>query len=223
MLSRSFLAYCAAAAAVCASPVSAQSTEGLVLRPLLGIGYGWGGDTIAPVTVVPQGTTTQFQETIKAGTGIDLRTGLEMAFSGSPFAIQLALAYQNDGVAGLDNKNINFRRIPIELVGYWRAGPQLRVGFGVRKATNASLRLSQPYCDQIRQGASEPTMPCKFDYKSNVGALIEAEYELTPGWGLRARYVRESFKTDSAMDQAWLSDSEVRGDHLSILSVWYLR
>ena len=211
-----------AASLLLSSPVSAQAVDGLHLRPVLGLGYGWGGDTITPVTVVPQGTTIEYDETIKAGTGIDLRAGIELAFPKTPFALQLALAYQNDGVAGLDNKNINFRRVPVELIGYWRVAPQVRIGFGARKAAHASLRVSQAYCADINEGL-EFGFPCTIDYKSNVGVVIEGEYALTPGWALRARYVRETFEIKNADDRALLGDGKVRGDHLGILSVWYLR
>ena len=209
-----------AASLLFSTTVSAQTTDGMRLRPMLGLGYAWGGDTITPVTVVPEGTSTEYEETIKAGTGIDLRAGLELAFPNTPFALQLAVAYQNDGVAGLDNKNINFRRVPFELIGYWRVAPQLRIGFGARKATHASLRLSQAYCTQIKEAISEPSMPCDYAYKSSLGAIVEAEYELTPGWALRARYVSETF---TPKDEDWMSDEKLRGDHFGILSVWYLR
>jgi hypothetical protein len=198
---------------------SVHAEDGIRLRPMLGLGYGFGGDTILPVTIVPQGTSIEYEETIKAGTGIDLRAGLEVAFPRTPFALQMAVAYQNDGAAGLDNKHIDFRRVPVELIGYWRVAPQVRLGVGVRKTTHADLRNSNSYCKQSKTEVSSSTLPCSYSFKSTVGAILEAEYELTPSWGLRARYVVETFK----LKDESLSDEKYRGDHLGILSVWYLR
>lgn len=211
-----------AMSALCSTPASAQQVdEGLRLRPLLGIGYSWGGDTIMPVTIVEQPSGTEYKETIKAGAGLDLRAGLEVTLPRSPFAMQLALAYQNDGAAGFDNKHIDFRRVPVELIGYWRVSPQLRLGVGVRKSTNASLRFSKNYCNQLKSAFSAPDLPCSYGLKSSIGAIVEAEYELTPTWGLRARYATESFKFKE--QEEFDTSKTIRGDHFGLMSVWYLR
>jgi hypothetical protein len=217
-----------AVSALWSAPVSAQQAEdGLRWRPLLGVGYSWGGDTITPVTIVPEGTSIEYQETIKAGTGIDVRTGIELAFPRSPFAVQLAVAYQNDGAAGLESKHMDFRRLPIELTGFWRVTPRFRVGLGVRKAAYAAFKASTAVCNEAREELDEPDLSCTTRYNSNVGLLAEAEYELTPQWAVRARYVRESYtpKRNSgnfAPDED-VNDYKVRGDHFGIISVWYLR
>lgn len=211
-----------AMSALCSAPVSAQQVEdGLRLRPMLGLGYSWGGDTIMPVTIIPQGTSIQYQETIKAGSGIDLRAGVELGSPRSPFAVQLAVAYHNDGAGGLDNKHIDFRRVPLELIGYWRVSPQLRLGVGARKSTNASLRFSKNYCNQLKLAFSDPELQCSYGLKSSLGAIVEAEYELTPTWGLRARYATESFKFKE--QEEFETTKTIHGDHFGIMSVWYLR
>jgi hypothetical protein len=220
-LHRLFACGVAVSALCSAQALAQQADDGLRLRPLLGIGYSWGGDTIMPVTIVEQPSGTEYKETIKAGAGIDLRAGLEVTLPRSPFAMQLALAYQNDGAGGLDNKHIDFRRVPLELMGYWRVSPQLRLGVGARKSTNASLRFSKNYCNQLQLAFSDPELQCSYGLKSSLGAIVEAEYELTPTWGLRARYATESFKFKE--QEEFETTKTIRGDHFGIISVWYLR
>ena len=215
-----------AASLLLSSPVaSAQSIDGVRLRPLLGIGYGWGGDNLQDVTLVTVGTNVRYEERVQAGSGIDLRAGLELAFGRSPFSMQIAVAYQGDGVGGLDNEAVEFRRIPVELVGYWRVSPQFRIGFGVRKAAYASLRFNEGACTKL---LSDGSARCSgdFRFRSNLGLILESEYELTPNWGLRARYVAETYQpTRARFGEEFDVDKSLkfRGDHFGILSVWYLR
>lgn len=215
-----------AVSALCSGQVLAQqANDGLRLRPLLGIGYSWGGDNLQNVTLVPEGTSIEYDERVKAGSGLDLRAGLELAFGRSPFSVQLAVAYQGDGVSGLDNEAVEFRRIPVEVMGHWRMGPQWRLGFGVRKAGYASLRYNRGACTKLLSDGEDP---CSGDvrFRSNVGLILESEYLLTPDWGLRARYVVETYRPTSAKfgeDIPVDKTTKIRGDHFGILSVWYLR
>lgn len=214
-----------AMSALCSAPVSAQQVEdGLRLRPLLGIGFSWGGDTITPVTITPQGSTIQYEEKVKAGSGIDLRAGVELGFARSPYSVQLAVAFQSDGVTGVDNDSLEFRRIPVEAVLHWRATDRFRVGFGVRKALYSTFRTNDATCSEIDE---ELRYLCggRVKYKGSVGAIVEAEYMLTPQWGVRARYVAERYKVDK-VDEDYVfvpSKEKIRGDHFGLMSVWYPR
>jgi len=205
---------------------SAQGTDGgLRLRPLLGIGYSWGGDTITPVTVSNTADKKVLYETdIDAGEGLDLRVGVDISRAGSPLSLQLALAYHVDGFIGATDAAGEFRRIPAEAVLRWQASERVHVGFGVRKALYAAVRANDASCPVNTCGGGG-----RIRYRSSVGLVLETEYALSPDWGLRARYVRESYKvsksdpdlSDTVAD-GWVGE-KVRADHIGLMSVWYFR
>ncbi|NBD21665.1 outer membrane beta-barrel protein [Aquabacterium fontiphilum] len=200
-------------------------SDGLRLRPMLGIGYTWGGDTITPVTVYDLDDGKKMYDTdVDAGAGLDLRAGVELSHPGSPFSLQLALAFHVDGYGGKNGAAGEFRRIPLEAVLRWRAADRVQLGFGVRKAAYSAFRVNDESCPEEECGGGG-----RIHYRSNVGLVLEAEYALTPDWGLRARYVRETYKVskeDASLTAnfPWAEKGyKVRGDHFGLMSVWYFR
>lgn len=200
-------------------------TGGIRLRPILGIGYTWGGDTITPVIVTNvDDEDDQYKTDVDAGAGLDLRAGVDISRIGFPLSLQLAVAYHVDGYGGVNNASGEFRRIPIEAVVRWQAADRVHVGFGVRKSMYSSFRVNDASCQPATCGGGG-----RLRYSSSVGIILEGEYAVTPGWGLRARYVWEDYKVskeDSSLTAnfPWAEKGyKVRGDHFGLMSVWYFR
>jgi hypothetical protein len=196
------------------------------LRPFIGIGFSWGGSTIAPLKMVPQGTTTQYDEDISAGAGLDLRVGLNYKLPESPFSLQAAFAYNNDGIGGIDGKYGYFRRFPIELIARWHFSERGTVGLGVRKATQGRFQVGGRICTYTDKNDVEQSCDGHASMVSSGGVLIEGEYALTPSWGIKARYVHESFKmkdvpaTWAAVDVTQ-EGKKYDADHIGLLTVYY--
>ena len=205
-----------AAAAAIAEPfdpsVARHEDEGW--RPFFGLGFTSGGDTLMKVDLVPEGTNTRYREDISSGGGIDLRLGVSRRLGELPLTLQLAAAYHNDQANGIRGEKVRFRRMPVEATLLWHASDRTRIGFGVRKATHPTFKL-----DKIRfpDGAGGETLVSgKADLKAKVAFIVEAEYALTPSWGLKGRYVFESFRLRNQPD-----GEQFEANHLGVMSVWY--
>ena len=192
---------------------SAHNPSGL--RPFLGLGFTSGGDTLIPITVVVRNSSTRYRESISSGGGLDLRFGLSQRLGELPLTLQLAGVYHNDQDNGIEGSKYRFRRLPVEATLLWHATDRARIGFGVRKATNAVLKIDNGRFTDAQ--GNEFTASGKAGLKASLGWIVEAEYALTPGWSLKGRYVFESFRFRELPD-----GEKFEANHIGIQSVWYL-
>jgi hypothetical protein len=199
-----------------AATTTAQSSDAAYspkgLRPFIGIGLAAGGDTLLRVQNDAQGASATDFTDIRAGDGLDLRVGLSMKLGDLPFSVQTAVAYHNDQSNGQDNTKYRFRRVPVEATLMWHATDRARIGFGLRKSTQPTVKI-----DNGRLAGDSARFSAQYDMTSSTGFLIEAEYAATPSWSLKGRYVFESFRFKDFPEM-----DKVKGDHLAIQSVWYL-
>jgi hypothetical protein len=102
--------------------------------------------------------------------------------------------------------------VPVEATLMWHATDRARIGFGLRKSTQPTVKI-----DNGRLVGETARFSGKFDMTSSTGFLIEAEYAATPNWSLKGRYVYETFRFKDAPER-----DKVKGDHFAVQSVWYL-
>lgn len=189
-------------------------------RPFVGLGFISGGDKLARINLVPvNGSGPTYQEDVSSGGGIDLRLGVSQRLGDLPLTLQLAAAYENDQVNGIRGEKARFRRMPLEASLLWHATDRTRIGFGVRKATHPVFKLDNTTCGGTSCAGTA-------HFKSNVGAILEAEYALTTSWSLKARYVVESYRVKNApqilLDNGLLTlEEKFEANHLGVMSVWY--
>lgn len=203
-----------------AATAGAQSSEGGYLpkglRPFIGVGFTSGGDTILPVTVTVQNSSTRYHEDISAGGGLDLRIGLSQRLGDLPWTLQVAAAYHNDQSNGVEGSKYRFRRMPIEATLLWHATDRARIGFGVRKATNATFKIDNGTLTDSA-GNVYSNVYEKYALKASTGFIVEGEYAVTPGWSLKGRFVFESFRY-----RDYPQAEKVDAEHFGVQSVWYL-
>lgn len=183
-------------------------------RPFVGLGFTSGGDTLLKVNLVPKGGSgTTYREDVSSGGGLDLRAGVSRRLGELPLTAQFAVAYHNDQVNGIDGEKARFRRVPLEATLLWHATDRARIGFGVRKATRPTFKVDNVKFDVNGQ---EVTGSGKASFKASVGFIVEAEYAMTPSWGLKGRYVFESYRLrDDPQGEKF------DANHLGVSSVWY--
>ncbi|WP_294636778.1 hypothetical protein [uncultured Aquabacterium sp.] len=203
------------AALLCGFAYSAQA-EGAALRPFVGLGYTSGGETLLPVTVSPQGSSTQYKEDISAGAGVEGRVGLSFRLSEAPVSIRASYGIHNDQANGITNERIFFRRYPVELIGYYHFTDRASVGIGVRRATRPALRLKNAQLTTTG-GTKVSGVNAVVDFESSTGVVLEGEWLLTPNWGIGVRYVREHFTYDG------VERVRVNADHIGVNTQWYFR
>lgn len=196
------------------------------LRPFVGVGFTSGGDTLLPVTLVTVGTNVEYKEDVSAGGGLDLRVGLSYRLGSLPLTLQAAYAYHNDKVSGIDGEYATFRRFPLELLLQWHFNDRAKLGFGVRRASSPSYKIGGNWCTY--KDGNNVTQSCdgQTKLKASTGLVLEGEYALTPSWGLKARYVHESFKAKD-VPALWQGlgiiqeDQKFEADHVGVITVWY--
>ncbi|MBT9610732.1 hypothetical protein [Aquabacterium sp.] len=183
-------------------------------RPFVGLGFTSGGDTLLKVNLVPRGGNgTTYREDVSSGGGIDLRIGFSRRLGELPLTLQLSGAYHNDQVNGIEGEKIRFRRMPIEATLLWHATDRTRIGFGVRKATRPVFKLDNVKFDVDGQRV---TASGQASLKASTGFIVEAEYALTPSWGLKGRYVFESYRYREDPQ-----GEKFEANHLGVMSLWY--
>lgn len=192
---------------------TAQAEPPSPLRPFIGVGYTSGGDTIAPVTVQVQNSSVTYKESISAGAGPEARAGLAFRPAGSPFSLRASLGVHNDQSNSIDGGEAFFRRYPVELQAVWHHSERLSLGLGARRSTRAVFGLNSATVSNGNGGTQ--IVSTREPLKAQVGWVAEAEWALTPSWGLSLRYVRERFKTEGDDPLTF------KGDHLGVATQLY--
>lgn len=188
----------ALALSVVSMPALAGDGTSSTIRPLLGIGYTWGGDTITQVELKPvSGDSANRYEDVSGGAGIDLRTGASWHFSDRA-RLQAMVAFHNDSANGLSGQ-ISFRRVPVEFLIHWQATDNWWVGGGLRRAFNGKYERQAGFRADIEVDGEmvEVTLPAAKDKaKLSTAVIFEAEYMLSKNWGTKFRLVKESVRFD---------------------------
>lgn len=164
------------------------------LRPLVGLGLSGGGDELASVTYT-NGDTYH----VKAGALMYLTAGVDYRVS-PQFSIQTTVNYHFDRANG-KNGDIKFERFPIEVIGYYQPNAQWRVGGGVRYVSSAKLSSSGVIAG----------LDVKFD--NTTSAVVEGEYFFGPKFGMKVRYVNETYKAAGYKD--------IKGNHVGVSGNYY--
>lgn len=187
-----------------------DDTAGWGLRPFIGAGYTWGGDTVQRWTYEETSSGNfSHEEDVSAGAGLDLRLGLSYRFGASPVSLQASIAHHIDQTHGVSSRAY-FRRMPAELVLLWHANDRVRLGMGVRRSINATFKTSGGTC------GNSACLSFREKLKSSTGVILEAEWMMTPNWGLKGRYVFEDYRLKNAP-----SIVEYEGDHFGVITNYY--
>lgn len=196
-----------------AAHFSAMADEGAGwgLRPFIGAGYTWGGDTISHWTYTEE-TSGNFshEDDISAGAGLDIRAGLSMRLGDLPLTLQASVSHHIDQTHGVSSRE-SFRRMPAELLLQWHFSDRLRLGIGARHALNAVRKSSGGTC------GDNPCFEFRAEMASSTSVILEGEWMMTPNWGLKARYVAgEKYHYKEAPDLI-----EYNGNHFGLLTNYY--
>jgi hypothetical protein len=160
--------------ALAQAPAPAAAPAGGGFKPVLGALVTSGGDTLVTVRYT-DGTS----QNIKSGGLLGLFGGVE--YDSGTMVVQATIGYHVDDT-NASNGSVKFVRYPVELLGFWKASEQWRVGGGFRKAMNARVTSS---------GAARPGIGGT-DFDSKAGLVLQAEY-LFDRWSVFGRYVAEEY------------------------------
>ena len=175
---------------------------------LAGIGYTFGGDTLADYQITPvNGSGPTYNEDLSGGAGLILNFGGELLLTRS-VRVQGLIGFHADHVNGI-NGEATYRRAPMELLAHWRATENWWIGGGVRKSIRGAFDISR------KATASDSS---EFSYKERIhfstAAILEGEYVINRNWGIKLRAVKESgrFETDT---------EKFNADHVGLIATYY--
>jgi hypothetical protein len=187
----------AGAALAVAAATPAFAAEGSI-KPVIGATLTGGGKTLVEVEF-DNGNTHK----ISSGGLTHLFAGIEYREPGAPWSIQATIGYHFDRVDA-ENGSLSFSRVPFELLGFWHANDNIRLGGGLRKATGTEFDTS---------GAGSDIAP-EFNMRSSMGVVLQGEYLFGEHASVFVRYVNEKYKSHH------LVGGEVSGEHGGIGFAW---
>lgn len=171
------------------------------------LGVSFGGDTLAAGTYSNTGDSFS----IKAGSGLLLAVG--GAYQVAPqWTVQSTIGYHFDST-NAKNGDVEFARMPLELLGFYSLNDAWRVGAGVRSAGSAKLKSS---------GAAAGLGD--YSFSNSVGQILEVQYMFGANpdgadrkfrMGLAGRLVKEDFTAKA-------TNKSFNGNHVGLnLMVYY--
>ena len=140
-----------------------------------GFGYGRGGDTIV-VGTYTDGSVTN----IKAGNGLDLFLGGAYRLN-EKLAVQADAGYQSSTGSAV-NGELTFKRLPVEVLGYFYLDKSWRMGLGAR------------FDEHVKLSGTGVASAVQHNFNSAVGGMAEIEYLISPEVGIKFRGIKEKFK-----------------------------
>jgi hypothetical protein len=161
----------------------AQSQNGPAVRPLLGMGFTFGGDKLYTADF-----TDGSSDTIRAGGIYTLYGGVEFRAT-DVLAVQATVGYHADSTRAASNGSIRFGRYPLDVLALFSLNDKVRLGGGVEFVNSPKLS---------GRGA---VGNFNVEYKNTAGLVLEGEYLFTHSFGLKARAASLKFKRDGASEK----------------------
>lgn len=166
------------------------------------LGVTVGGNVISKLTR-DDGTIRE----ISAGGLYQIGLGVLYQAEDLPLSSALTLNYHYNSDYK-DNDNASFRRIPLEMLVYFNALENFRIGGGMRY--NYSARA-----DSNLNGVNE-----HITFENSRGSITEFGYQVRPGGWINLRYVKETYKvatyTTSAAVPPAASHEPYNGAHVGL-------
>lgn len=183
--------------AACAlTSAHAQSQDGRTVRPLVGLGFTFGGDKLATADFT-DGTS----DTIHAGGLITVYGGVEFRAT-DVLAVQTTVGYHVDDTRAASNGSLRFSRYPVNLLAVFSINDKVRLGGGVEFVNSPKL-----------VGRGE-VGNFTVEFKNSAGLVLEGEYLFTRNFGLKARAAAHKFKVVG-------SSEEVDGNYGGLMLNYY--
>jgi hypothetical protein len=147
------------------------------LKLVLGMDIGDGGEKLASARY-----TDGSSDTIKSGGGVQFKVGVQYPTSTNS-SLLATVGYEVDDTSAASNGSIKFQRFPVELLSMWRVGNKVRLGGGLRYASNPKL-----------SGSGVASSLGTYSLKSKLGLVAQGEYLYSEKLGLTLRAISEKFE-----------------------------
>jgi hypothetical protein len=167
------------------APAHAQ-LDWVKVQPVFTLGQSNGGDTLFTGFYVNTGEVQRF----KAGGGTFISAGALARMTNRPFDVSLTIGYHVEKDKAYDAE-VELSRVPVEVIGYLRARPNLRLGLGVRSAQQIKFSANVRGFDYG-----------DYKFKSSASPISEGDWFFTQRWSLGVRHVQEKINTTYLAESA---------------------
>ncbi len=161
----------------------AQTQSAPTVRPLIGMGFTFGGDKLASADF-----TDGSSDTIRAGGVFALYGGVEFRATDA-LAVQATVGYHGDSTRAAANGSIRFGRYPVDVLALYSLNDRFRLGGGVEFVNSPKLK-----------GRGEAGN-FNVNFKNSVGLFLEGEYLFTRNFGLKLRAASHEFEVKGGSDK----------------------
>jgi hypothetical protein len=170
-------------AALAMTSAHAQPQNGPALRPLLGMGFTFGGDKLFTADF-----TDGSSDTVRAGGLVMLYGGVEFRATDA-LAVQATVGYHADSTRAASNGSIRVGRYPVDVLALYSVTDKVRLGGGVEFVNSPKLSGSGVVGDFTVR------------FNNTTGVVLEGEYLFTPKFGMKARAASIKYKLDGASEK----------------------
>jgi hypothetical protein len=169
----------AAMAAVSSIGYAQEAATQQGLHWVVGADAGGGGDTLVPITY-----TNGTSQAIKSGNGVQFKGGFTYTLNPS-LTLLGTLGYEYE-TTNASNGNVTFSRWPVEALGLWKLSEKVRLGGGMRIATNAKL-----------SGSGVASSLGTTSFQGKMGVVLQGEYLFTAKDAITLRFIKEQYDVNS--------------------------
>jgi hypothetical protein len=162
------------------------------LRPMIGLGYTFGGDVLDELPLL-----AIFDRNVRAGEGALGLVGVEY-HAWPQVSLQAAVGYHTESASNGVGRESTFSRTVVELLGHYHLAESWRLGGGARLVRRVEL-------ERRDDGQIDIT---KFD--NTRGLVLEGEWRFSRYAGLKLRRVHETYRIQGA------ADNEADGSHWGV-------
>jgi len=155
------------------------------LKPMLQMGYDWGGTTLA--TVYHDGYYDQGTEKIRAGQGLSFEAGATIDNPSSNMELRFLIGYKFDSDSA-SNGDVTWDRIPFTGLAMFKAN-RWRFGGGVTYHLNPELSGGF---------GGDNVSAADGEYKNAFGGVAQIQYMATDslGIGIKGTFIEYELKSD---------------------------
>lgn len=152
------------------------------LKPMLQMGYDWGGTTLATIYHTYEGTNT-----IRAGEGLSFEAGASMSTPHSPMELQFLVGYKFDSDSAY-NGDVTWDMIPFTALAMFKAD---RWKFGGGATYHLNPTLTGSFSGYDNDNVND-------EYNSAFGGVVQMQYMATDafGIGLKGTFIEYELKND---------------------------
>ncbi len=183
---------------------SVKKESSVIIKPLLVMGYGYGGDDVGTLTY--EGGKSQ---DVMGGSGFTIGGGVMLQPKENKFGAELTFAYKFDSAVAT-NADLTMDRFEVSFIPYYQVSDKLQIGLGMAKHSGVELT------SEIDGGSEE-----RVEFENATGFVGQASYKYSDDARISVRYTNIEYKTSLIRFNGSSYQEKVDGNNLGVYFNYY--